>query len=232
MAISSATFAQSPSQAGCGRLRRTGAGADRRLLLAGVAAGHDAALEAFQQRGRLDHGQLLRRLHGLGAGARHLDGPRRPEARLSLRRGGDRVRASDVCALCRWLLVGTCDAGAYRHGLGRHLHDRPQAPRRSGGREDDVARHSRPCREHWHFGRSVVCHWRPHRRRCRVAGGLLRGRRERRGRLALGGADRSRRKASAPLRPRTDKVSTISGRCSATGRRWPMRLPTAYTRWR
>ena len=78
--------------------------------------------------------------------------------------------------LCRWLLVGTCDARAHRHGLGRHLHDRPQASRRSGGREDDVPRHGRSCGKHWHLGRFVVCYGRPHRRRCRVAGGLLRGR--------------------------------------------------------
>ena len=44
--------------------------------------------------------------------------------------------------------------------------------------------------------------------------------------------DRARRKANAPRRPRTDRVSTISGRSSATARRWPMRLPTACTRWR
>ena len=232
MAISSATFSAIASPAGCGRLRRTGAGADWRVLLAGVAARHDAALEPLQQRGGLDHGQLLRRLHGVGAGARHLDGPRGPEARLSLWCRGDRVRASDVRTLCRRLLVGTGDARAHRHGLGRHVYDGPQASRRSGGREDDVPRHGRSCCKHWHLGRFVVCHGRPHRRRCRVAGGLFRGRCKRRGCVARRGADRSLRKASAPLRPRTDKVSTISGRCSETGRRWPMRSPTAYTRWR
>ena len=39
-----------------------------------------------QQRGRLDHRDLLRRLHGLGAGAGHADRPDRRQARLSVRR--------------------------------------------------------------------------------------------------------------------------------------------------
>ena len=116
------------------RLRRAGARADRRLLLAGAAAGHDRALGAHQQRGRMDHRDLLWRLHAGGADPGHADRPRRRQARLSLRRRHDGRRPPAVCLLCRRLLVGARRARAHRHRLGRHLHDRPQAPRRQGRR--------------------------------------------------------------------------------------------------
>ena len=220
-------------QTGCGRLRRPGAGADRRLLLACATARHDPALAAFQQRGGLDHRQLLRRLHGLGAGARHLDGPRRPQTRLSLRRRGHRGRPSDVCHVRRGLLVGAGDARTDRHGLGGHLHDRPQASRRPRRREDDVARHSRPRRQHRHLGGAVVRLRRSYRSGCRLACGLLRRRHQRRcGMAGLRWLWLFPRKAGTPLRPRMRKASTISGRYSGTGRRWRTPSPTASTRWR
>jgi predicted MFS family arabinose efflux permease len=43
-------------------------------------------------------------------------------------------------------LVSAGNARADRHGLGGYVHDGTQAPGRPGGCEDDVARHSRPCR--------------------------------------------------------------------------------------
>ena len=39
--------------------------------------------------------------------------------------GGDRIRTSDVRTLCRRLLVGSRDARADRHGLGRDIYDGP-----------------------------------------------------------------------------------------------------------
>ena len=106
------------------RLHRPGLRADRRLLLAGAAAADDAALVAHQQRGRLDHLLVLRRLHGLGAGAGDPHRPHRRQARLPVRRRLHADRAPRLRPAGRRLLVGDGAARAGRHRLGRHLHDR------------------------------------------------------------------------------------------------------------
>ena len=70
------------------------------------------------------------------------------------------------------------------------------------------------------------------RRACRLARGLRRGRRQRGARLAHRGAGRARAARRRRVRPGADRRCSISGRCCAIARRWPMRWPTASTRWR
>ena len=218
------------SPPGRARLHRPGARPDRRLLLAGAAAGHDRALGAHQQRGRMDHRDLLCRLHPRGPDPGHADRPRRRQAGLSWRRRHHGPRPPAVCLLCRWLLVGAHRARAHRCRLGRHLHDRPQAPRRQGRRQADVARGCRARGEHRHL-RGAVLRLRPRYRRVgRLARGLFCRRRERGAGVAageLGGAGRARRRPPNPI-----MRCSIFGRCCAIDRRWPMRSPIASTPWR
>ena len=152
-----------------GRLRRAGARPDRRILLAGAAAEPDAAVGTDEQRGRLDHGDLLRRIYGCGAAPRHADRSRRRQARLSLRGRLHDRGPSPVRPRCRWLLVGDGDARAHRHRLGRHLHDRRQAARGPGRCQAHVARRDRTRGEHRHLRSAVLLVRRSARRSLRLA---------------------------------------------------------------
>ena len=138
-----------------------GAGSDRRLLLAGAHAGHDDALGPQQQRGRLDHRHILCGLHRIGADPGHAHRSARCQARLSVRRWRDGHRASPVRPAGRRVLVGARNARAHRHGVGRDLHDRPEAPRRPGRRQADGARDRGARGEHRHLRRALVCLRRP-----------------------------------------------------------------------
>ena len=74
----------------------------------------------------------------------------------------------------RWLLVGDGDASADGHGLGRHLHDGPEAPRRPGRRQTDVARDRGPRGQHRPLRRALVRLRRPAGEPRRLEDGLLR----------------------------------------------------------
>ena len=141
-------------------------------------------------------------------------------AHLALRRVGRR------------LLVGRPAARAGRPRLGRHLHDRAEAPGRPGRCQDDVARRHRPCRQHRHLGRPLLRAGRSSSPRVRLAARLCQRRPHRRHRLAHRGARRARPRASGPSPPGRRRRCSTSARCCATARPSPTRWPTACTRWR
>ena len=149
--------AASATRFGGPRLRRAGAGSDRRVLLAGAAARDGGALAAEQQRGRLDHGRLLRRIHARRAGAGHAD-------RSGRSRSVSISSASPLTVAGHALFAAFADgfwsalrgARLDRHRLGRDLHDRPQAARRQGRRKTAVARDGRARGEHRHLRRALV----------------------------------------------------------------------------
>ena len=94
------------------------------------------------------------------------------------------ARARAVCRLGGRLLVRLRGAQPDRHRLGRNLHDRPQAARRQGGRQNAVARCGRARREHRHLRRALLCVRRSARARRRLALRLRGGGLQRRGRVA------------------------------------------------
>ena len=110
-----------------------------------------------------------------------------------------------------------------RHRLGRNLHDRPQAARRQGGRENPVARRGRPRREHRHLGRALLCVRRPARAGGRLALRLRCGGLQRRGRVAHHCARGAAPGRAEPNRRRARRCST-SARCCAIAPPWPTRV--------
>ena len=185
-----------------------------------------------QQRGRVDHRDLLRRLHDRGAGAGHADRPHRHPAGLSRRRRHDGRRPPAVRSPRGRVLVGAGHPRAHRRRLGRHLHDRAQASRRQGRRQADVAGGGRARRQHRHFRRIVVRLCRSHRRLRRVARRLCGSGGERRARLAAGRASWFRAPSVSRFRRGASMRCSTFGRCCATARRWPMRSPIASIRSR
>ena len=132
------------------------------------------------------------------------------------------------------LVVGGRAARARRHGLGRHLHDRPEAAGRPGRRQDDVARRHRPRRQHRRLGRALLPVRRFPGRTVRLARRFHRRGAERRGGLAHRGAGRARAAAAGACGRGQAKGCTVRlpPGAEATARPWPTPWPTACTRSR
>ena len=136
-----------------------------------------------------------------------------PQARVPVRRRLHGGGPPAVRPARGRLLVCAGIARPGRRRLGRYLYDGPEAARRPGGREADVARRDRARRKYRCLRRAVFLGRRPAGGVLRLARRLRRGRVERSRGVAAGGAVSAARFAARARRGRVQAV------------RFPARLP-------